>query len=134
MGFTDWNYTNTPSIQTQRQNSGGFADWGNATDAPAETSYDSSWNNDTITDNFANEDWSADSWRHDLPDHSGTKNPQNDPERVRRIEYLENQLYYLRDDVKMVITRLTKPRSDFRICGTSYVKQQVRHLRHERTT
>lgn len=102
MGFTSWNYDNTSSVNRQQQANRGFANWSNTDAAPAETSYDSGWNSNqnTITDSFANEDWSTGSWRHEFPDNSGTKNPQNDPERIRRIEYLENQLYTLRDAVK----------------------------------
>ena len=103
MGFTSWNYDNPPSANRPQQANRGFANWTNTEAAPAETSYDSGWNSNkstTITDSFANEDWSTGSWRHEFPDHSGTKNPQNDPERIRRIEYLENQLYNLRDAVK----------------------------------
>jgi chromosome segregation ATPase len=46
------------------------------------------------------EDWGSGSWRHKFPDHSGTKNPGSDPERIARIEHLENQIYNLADAVR----------------------------------
>ena len=46
------------------------------------------------------EDWGSGGWRHKFPDHSGTKDPKTDPERIRRIEYLENKVYQLKEEVR----------------------------------
>lgn len=135
MGFTDWSFNSAPSVnQRQRSTGSGFNNWNSS---PAETSYDSGWgNNNSITDGFQNEDWSVDSWRHTSPDTSGTKNPQNDPERTQRIAYLEDQLYYLRDDVRTgdekvdaVKSKLTELRYKLEETKSSAYEAREGHLR-----
>lgn len=39
-------------------------------------------------------------WENRFPDHSGTENPRNNPERTQRIQYLENQIYNLQQEQK----------------------------------
>lgn len=99
MAFDSWANVST---STNRPKTSGFDAWGSP---KSNTSSDSSWStSSTSQDNFfgGSEDWSTGSWRQNdsLLDHSGTKNPQNDPERIQRVEYLENELYGLRERVR----------------------------------
>jgi len=61
----------------------------------------SSWGSNAGTVSSSGfEDWSSGGWRNRFPDNSGTKTPQTDPERIARIQHLENQIYNLAETVR----------------------------------